>query len=142
MDLADETDGNRQVLKAFEAVIHGSNIVEYLIDVASRTVGRKDLGFRSEYILQGALSAFNLAREHGLLTDIHRNEEIGMRKCQDRAIEPAKCTVSLGEANLEISLQPDRWIPILARVSGVAETRAGCMSSHTSATAETSSSAK
>jgi hypothetical protein len=77
VDLAYQTDRNREVLQPGEAVTERAHVVDDFVDVLrSRRV--EELGFSGQEILKGALRAFDLAREHGLLANVHVDEQVGL----------------------------------------------------------------
>jgi hypothetical protein len=96
VDLPDQADRQREFLEALQAVVHGRDVVDHLIDVAGRVRGQ-NLGFGGEKILEGALGPFDLAGEHGLLADVHEDEKVRIGKCLDGSIQSTQSPVRLRE---------------------------------------------
>jgi hypothetical protein len=96
VNFLDKPDGEREFRQAGQPVVHRTNVVHYFRHVL-RLGRREDAGLGREKIVQRALRAFDLAGKHRLLAHIHENEEVRVRQCQNRAVEPAKRPVGLGE---------------------------------------------
>lgn len=86
MNFADQPDRNRKFGEAFETVIHGTDVVHHFIDIPW-SIGREDFRFCCQYVLQRALRPFNLARQHGLFTDVHIHEQVWVGQRLDGPIE-------------------------------------------------------
>jgi hypothetical protein len=66
-------------------VVRLQNVVE-----GSRVSGEvplEELRLGGQQILKRALRALDLAREHGLLADVHEDEQIGVRQREHRTVE-------------------------------------------------------
>ena len=105
MNLADEADGNRQVGLARQAVLHRAHVVDHFVHVA-RTAFAEDVGFGGEKILEGTLRPLDLAREYGLLANVHVDEQVRIGQGLYRAIQAAECTVGFREETLQIASDP------------------------------------
>ena len=95
VDFTDEAEGEREGAAADlgKAVGHGLDIVDDFFDVFGRVLLA---GFVVDNVFEGALGALDLGREDGLVTDIHRDEEIGAGKDRADAIESAEGAVGIG----------------------------------------------
>jgi hypothetical protein len=87
VDLADEADGERQGVEPIKAVVHGSHVIHHLVHVLG-LVGREDAGLGGEEVVERTLGALDLAGEHGLLTHLHEDEEVGIGKPPRRGPSP------------------------------------------------------
>ena len=96
MDFTDEAEGEREVAAADlgKAVVHGLDVVHDFLDILGRALLA---GFVVDDVFEGALSAFDLGREDGLVADIHRDEEIGAGQDGADAIESAEGAVGIGQ---------------------------------------------
>ena len=101
VNLADEPHGHRQVCEPPEPVIHRPHVVDEFVDV-TRAVGGEDLGFSREQVGERTLRSLDLARQHSLLSDVHRHEEVCIRQRLDRSVEPAERAIRLGEQHLHL----------------------------------------
>ena len=105
VDLPNQPDRHRQLRQPRQAVVHRAHVVQDFVHVA-RQVGREQLGFGGQHILQGTLRSLDLAGEHRLHAHIHEDEEI--RKRENRAVEAPEGTVGIGEQPLQVAGQGKR----------------------------------
>ena len=82
----------------------------HLTDIACCRAVAGQFRLCSKKIRQRALSAFDLTRQHGLLADIHKDEEVRVRKDLNRTIKPPHRTVRSGELNLQSATEGDGGI--------------------------------
>jgi hypothetical protein len=75
-------------------MLHGGHGVEDLVHIVGPP-RRQDACFGGEHVLQGTLRALDLAREHRLLADVHRDEQFRMRQGADRPVQPTECAISV-----------------------------------------------
>jgi len=86
-------------------MIHGPDVVDHFVQVPGAGFRAKQIGLGGQKILQRALRTFDLAGEHGLLADIHEDEQVGIREGLHGAVETAQGPVGLGEQGLQPALQ-------------------------------------
>lgn len=108
MNLADESHGHRQFGQPGAPTIHRTDVVHHFFDVAGASLTKK-VSFGGEEVLKRALGSLNLARKHGLLADVHVDEEVGIRQRLDGAIQSAQRAVGLGEQPLQIASNLNGW---------------------------------
>src|SRR5690606_5337486 len=102
VNLADQANGHRQFCQAREPVLHCSDVVDDLRDILGAVVV-DEMGFGSKQILERALRTLDLTRQYRFLADIHIHEEVGIRQRLDRAVQPAKRAVGLGQEPLQLA---------------------------------------
>ncbi len=95
-------------VQAREAAVHGAHVVHHLGDVA-RCFPAEHLGLRGQEILERALCAFDLAREHRFLSDVHVDEEVGIRQRVDGPVEPAKGAIGFRKPPLKLAVDRNSW---------------------------------
>lgn len=61
VNFPNEADRNWEGREALQAVIHGSNIIEHLVNIV-RLLWIEYLGLKFQHVIEGGLRAFNLAR--------------------------------------------------------------------------------
>jgi hypothetical protein len=61
VDFSDQANGYRELFQPSEPVVHCADIIDDFVDITG-ALGRKDLRFRREQVLQGALRSFDLTR--------------------------------------------------------------------------------
>ena len=110
VDLGDQPHRHRQRGQPLEAMVHRLHIVHHFIHIARQALGAEEVGLRRQQILQGALGALDLAREHRLLAHIHEHKQIGIRQGFHRPIQPAQGPIGLGEQHLQLAAQLQRRI--------------------------------
>ena len=106
MNLADQSDGHGQRRQPIEAVVHGADVVDHLIDVPGDVAGQ--LGLGGEQVLQRTLRAFNLAGQHRFFADVHEDEQIGVGQGLNRPIKPSEHPVGLRQQHLQRPIEPYR----------------------------------
>jgi hypothetical protein len=109
VDLAEKPHRHRQLGEPCQAVLHRAHVIHDLVDV-SRAIRCQQLRLGGEQILQRALGALDLAREHRLLAHVHENKEVRVGQRLHGAVEPAQRTVGVGEQALQLAGNPDRRV--------------------------------
>jgi hypothetical protein len=71
------------------------NVVHNLVHILGR-FGTEDLGLCCKEVLQRALGALDLARQHRLFADIHEYKQVWIGERLDRAIEPPQGDIGIG----------------------------------------------
>jgi hypothetical protein len=61
VDLADEADGNGEIRQTHKTMVHGRDVVDYLVDVTRLVMSAEKVSFGGKQILERALCPFNLA---------------------------------------------------------------------------------
>ena len=94
VDLADQAQAQRKRREAFEAIVHGTYVVDDFRDVlrAFAAAGRRLV---LEYVLEGALGPLDLRAENGLLANVHPDEQVGVRQDGRRAVQAPQGAVGL-----------------------------------------------
>ena len=100
VDFTNQANRQRQLLEPAQPVVHGPNVVDDLRDVRRGAVAEHSR-LDGQQVLEGALRSLNLAREHGLLADVHVDEQVRVRKRLDRSVKTTQCPVGLRQPTLQ-----------------------------------------
>jgi hypothetical protein len=105
--LANEPKRHRDIAQALEAVHHRIDVARHLADIVDRFAldGRV---FEAKQVRQRRLRALDLRRQHGLLADVHVEEQLLIGQQHGGAREQAERSVGRAQAGQE-SVEFDRW---------------------------------
>ena len=68
------------------------------------------IGFKLQYVFQGALRALDLRAEYRLVTHVHGDEEIWVGKNRGNTIQSPQAPVCIGKQSDQVLIRPDRGI--------------------------------
>jgi hypothetical protein len=108
VNLSDQPERERQVAQPIQAVVHGLDVADDLVDVLGQAApSRTRLQLDREEILESALSSLNLGAEDGFAADVHVDEEVRVGNRLDDAVEATDSLIRARQERLQ-TLEDDR----------------------------------